>query len=153
MSIPTIPAPLSHLIALYLTALGIFVGLLFMFTPAFHNGSIEYPVWDVVNWFMIVATPLLLLINGARKSGLGHKPGKPVTREFLTANVAWYGTLALVIVTWWNFLFGQFPGNEVGLIINTHLNYYPLMEVAFALISAHAGIYLWNRTMRQASED
>ena len=144
MSIPSVPKPLAMLVAIYLTALGIFVGLLFMFTPAFHNGSLDYPVWDVVNWFMIVATVLVLWVNATRKSQLGHQPDQSVTREFLTANVAWYGTLALVIVTWWNFLFAQFPGNEVGLIINTHLNYYPLMDIGFALITAHAGIYVWN---------
>ena len=153
MSMPTIPAPLSYVVAIYLAALGVFVGLLFMFTPAFHNGTIEYPVWDVVNWFMIVATPLLIWVNAARKTRLRHQPGKPVTREFLSANVAWYATLALVIITWWNFLFGQFPGNEVGLIVNTHLNYYPLMDVAFALVATHAGWYLWQQTITRESED
>lgn len=143
MSANVIPVSINQMAAVYLAVLGVFVGLLLMLTPAFHGGSPNYPVWEVVNWFMMVATPLLLAINWWRKARVGGQPGDPVSREYFAANAAFYTSLGMIIIFWWQFFFGRFPGNEVGLAVNSHVIHYPTMDAVFAILTVHAGIYLW----------
>ena len=66
-----------------------------------------------------------------------------LTRECFAANVAFYTTLGLIVIFFWQFLFGQFPDSETGLAVNSHVIHYPMMDTVFALVAVHAAHYLW----------
>ena len=140
-----VPTPVQQLAAVYLAVVGIFAAFLLMLTPAFHGGSPDYPVWNVVNWFMMVSMPILLWANWSRKSSLGEDGSAAVTREYFAANLAFYTTVGLTIIFFWQFFFGRFPESETGLAVNSHVIHYPMMDTIFALVAVHAAHYLWRK--------
>ena len=43
---------LQRILAVILVATAIVIAVNWVITPIYHNGSAEYPVWKVLNWFM-----------------------------------------------------------------------------------------------------
>ncbi len=153
MSPSTLPTPVTLLVAAYLGGVGLLVAFLLMLTPTFHDGSPDYPVWEVVNWFMLIAMPLLLWVNWTRKSSMGGSGTDPATREYVAANVALYATLGLIIIFFWQFLFQRFPESETGHALNSHIIHFPLMDVAFALLTGQAAHHLWRGSQTEPGGD
>ena len=130
-------------VAVALVVLAVAVGLNLMFTPVYHDGGDAYPVWQVLNWFMAVAVVIALLISYHRSRSGDGGPGDPVTREYLGATAMLLGSIALVIIFYWNWLWTLFPENEVDLAAQSHVNYFPMMDVLFTCVVGSAGCYLW----------
>ena len=134
---------LRRVVAIALVVLAVAVGLNLMLTPVYHDGGDTYPVWQVLNWFMAVAVIVALLISYHRVRSLTGGPTDTVTREYLGASAMLYGSIALIIIFYWNWLWSLFPDNEVGLAAQSHISHYPWMDVLFTCVVGSAGLYLW----------
>ena len=132
-----------RVVAAALVVLAVAVGLNLMLTPVYHDGADTYPVWQVLNWFMAVAVVIALLVSYHRRQSLNGGPNDTVTREYLAASAMLYGSIALIILFYWNWLWTLFPENEVGLAAQSHINHFPWMDVLFSCVVGSAGFYLW----------
>ena len=47
-------------VLLIATAVAVFANLIL--TPVYHDGGADYPVWEVINWFMAASTLVALVV-------------------------------------------------------------------------------------------
>ena len=50
-------------IAAYLVITGVGVAVHLAVTPLYHDGSPDYPVWEIVNYFMAVGVVIVLAVG------------------------------------------------------------------------------------------
>lgn len=134
----------KRLVAVALVAVAVVVGLNLILTPVYHDGGPTYPVWQVINWFMAVAVPIALVVSVHRKRGLAGSGGDAITREYLSATAVLYGSIALVILFYWGWLWTFWPENETGLAAQSHINHFPWVDVLFTWVVGNTGFYLWS---------
>ena len=92
----------ARLLAVYLSVVALAVAVHFIAVPLYHPGGDEpYPIWDVLNYFTGAAVLIALLSSGAVKWRTDAAGGADAV-AFLTANVVFYGVLALGILFFWN---------------------------------------------------
>ena len=58
------------IVAAYLVLTGIVVAVHLAVTPLYHDGSPDYPVWEIVNYFMAVGVVIVLIVGIARKRAI-----------------------------------------------------------------------------------
>ena len=78
----------KRIAALYLvlTALAVFFNLIL--TPVYHDGSPEYPVWKIVNYFMAAGTILALAASFIRRRAAGNPDSE--TGEAVTSHLIYF---------------------------------------------------------------
>ena len=64
---------LKRILGFVLLATAVVVGINWVITPIHHDGSPQYPVWKVVNWFMAFSVLVALIANIARKRAVGSE--------------------------------------------------------------------------------
>ena len=75
---------LKRTLGFVLLTTAVVVGINWVVTPIHHDGSPQYPVWKVVNWFMAFSVVVALIANIARKRAVGSEGAdSPITREYL----------------------------------------------------------------------
>ena len=105
---------LKRLAAIYLIAVALAVALNWLATPIYHDGSANYPIWEILNWFMAVSFPLMLLVNAWRRYEFSLRDrDRTVTREYLETNVALAASVVLNLWFFWNWFGSLFPGRRV----------------------------------------
>ena len=141
---------LKRIFAVVLIATAIVVGVNWMITPTYHDGSNTYPVWKIINWFTGVAVLVSLIVNYTRKRTLGKEASdSPVTREYLEVNLAFYASLLLVPWFFTNFFtYDLFPGNMPTVAMESKDVWWEFIDGAFMLVAGATGFHLW----RDASE-
>ncbi len=142
----------KRLVAVALVAIAVVVGLNLILTPVYHDGGPTYPVWQVINWFMAAAVPVALVVSGLRKRGVASGGTDVVTREYLAATAVFYGSIALVILFYWGWLWTFWPENETGLAAQSHISHFPWVDVLFAWVVGNTGVYLWGGASRQQAD-
>ena len=60
-----------RLLGVFLVVIAIVVAINLMATPLYHDGSEDYPIWKIVNWFMAVGVVVALIVSAMRKRALG----------------------------------------------------------------------------------
>jgi hypothetical protein len=144
---------LKRLLAAFIVGLALVVAVNLMITAVYHPpGSTEYPVWLIINWFMAVAVPLLLVVNSIRKRALAADDGDvPLTRgymrNYLEVNVTFYASIALTILFFWNWLAFWFP-NEPEAVLLIHLGMWPFFHPVYVAVSLATGSHLWRAPSR-----
>ena len=138
-----------RLVAVALVAIAVAVGLNLILTPVYHDGGPTYPVWQVINWFMAAAVPVALVVSGLRKRAVSGTGADAVTRGYLAAAAVFYGSIALVILFYWSWLWTFWPENETGLAAQSHISHFPWVDVLFAWVVGNTGVYLWGGASRQ----
>ena len=122
----------ARLLAVYLSVVALAVAVHFIAVPLYHPGGDEpYPIWDVLNYFTGAAVLIALLASGAAKWRADAAGGADAV-AFLTANVVFYGVLALGILFFWNW-----RGGGDSLIWN-------FIDTGLPLALAAAGRQLWD---------
>ena len=141
---------LQRILAVILVATAIVIAVNWVITPIYHNGSAEYPVWKVLNWFMGFAILVSLIVNFTRKRALRNgEPDSSITREYLEANLAFYASLLLV--PWFFasfFTFNLFPGNMPTVAMESADVWWEFIDGLLILVAGTTGCHLW----RKASE-
>ena len=131
----------KRIVAAFLMLSAIAVGLLLMLTPVFHDGSSEYPAWKILNWFMAVGVIISLVVSFKRR--WSHLTGGgDITVDYLRTNLIWYGTIALTVLFFWEWLWTLNPDSETGDAVTSHLVYFPIVDVLYIVINLSSGRHL-----------
>ena len=124
-------------LAAYLLATAVAVALVFILTPVFHDGSPEYPVWRVLNWFMAVGVAAIVAVSAWRCLGSGG--GDAGSRDRL----ACYGSIALAMLFFWGWFWTLNPESETGAAVISHLVYFPAMDALYVVLALSTARWLW----------
>ena len=130
--------------AIYLIVIAALVGAHWIITPLYDNSSGEYPVWVLLNQFMVVAVIVALGVNVCNKIVSAREGADaPLTGRRVQVNMLFYASIVLTLWFFWNWFFGFFPQNEpvaVGLI---HLEMWTLINPLFVLTTGTTGFSMW----------
>ena len=132
----------NRALAVFLIATAVAVFLNLILTPVYHDGAADYPVWEVVNWFMAAATLVALVVGFMRRRALGD--GEPSTVDYLRVNSAYYGAIVLTMLFFWGWFWTLNPDSETGEAVTSHVIYFPIVDALFVVIALATGRYLWN---------
>ena len=134
-----------RLLGVFLVVIAIVVAINLMATPLYHDGSEDYPIWKIVNWFMAIGVVVALITNAMRKRALGARgTDEPNVREYLRVNLTYYTTIILTILFFWGWFWTLNPDSETGEAVTSHLVYFPIMDSLFVVVCLATGRYLWN---------
>ncbi len=134
-----------RIVGIYLIVTAVAVGLLLMFTPLIHDGSPEYPLWEILNWFMAAGVVLILAINLRRRiMGLAGGTDASSKLDHLQVNIVYYATVALTILFFWEWFWTLNPASETGDAVTSHLIYFPIVDVLFVVLALSTGRHLFN---------
>ena len=87
----------KRVLAVYLLAVGLAVAVNFVATPFYHDGeSTDYPVWDILNWFMVAAMVIAVAASFVEKRR-SCQAGDDLKRH-LDANVPFYASAVLLLL-------------------------------------------------------
>ena len=128
--------------ALFLVAMAIAVALNLILTPVYHDGSPDYPVWEIMNWFMAAAVLVALIANIMRKRSLNKETTGAL--DYLRASITYYGAIALTMLFFWGWFWVLNPDSETGEAITSHIVYFPLIDTLFTIVALATGCHLWS---------
>ena len=98
---------LKRICGLFLVLIAVATAVHTVAEPLYHvssEGQPYSPLWDILNPLMAVAIVLGALFGYSRKKAADSEGGSgAVTREFVAANVQFYGFLFVGILFFWNF--------------------------------------------------
>ncbi len=139
---------LIRLIAVCVVAIGALTGLHFIATGIYHDGSPNYPLWKLWDWFMAASfVPMILAtLNDkmAMQRDFSSEDG-PVTRRYLEANVLFYAVVGLAISFFWNWLWGFNPGSEGEWAQEAHVQVWAAFHPVYAPVAIAIGLRLWRK--------
>ena len=132
----------KRLLAGFLVLVAVAVVLNLILTPVYHDGSPEYPVWRILNWFMAVGAFVTLVVGYLRRRALGS--GGASTLEYLRTSMAYYGAIVLVMLFFWGWFWTLNPDSETGDAVTSHLIYFPIVDALFVVVALTTARHLWN---------
>ncbi|MCY3656104.1 MAG: hypothetical protein OXG95_05780 [Chloroflexi bacterium] len=112
-----------------------------MLTPVYHDGGADYPVWEVINWFMAASTLVALVVGYMRKREQAGE--EPSVIEYLRVSFAFYGAVVLTMLFFWGWIWTLNPDSETGEAVTSHVVYFPIVDALFVVIALATGRYLW----------
>ena len=125
---------------LVVTAFAVFFNLIL--TPVYHDGSPDYPVWDIINWFMAAAVIISLVINFRRRFAIGDWRYSDL--ENLLISTTYFASIALAMLFFWEWFWNLNPDSETGEAVTSHIIYFPLVDTLFVIVALSTGRFLWN---------
>ncbi len=131
----------KRILAVFLVATGIAVAALLIATPLFHDGSPDYPAWNVLNWFMAAGVLIVLVVSCLRKHAGGSD--EPAVTEYLRLNLVYYGAIALTMLFFWEWFWSLNPDSETGDAVTSHIVYFPLVDALYTALALSVGRRLW----------
>ncbi len=135
---------LKRVLAVIHIVLAIAVGLNWIATPLYHDGSDSYPVWEFLNYFMAAAVLVALIVNFLSKRALDReKSDGSLNRPYFEANLAFYASIVLALWYYWNFFGSLFPETESAAVGLIHLEMWTLINPLFVLTTGVTGFRLW----------
>lgn len=134
---------IKRVLAVFLVVIGVIVALNLILTPVYHDGSPDYPIWRIVNWFMAAGVLIALVVNLWRRRTLAKDAS---ILEYVRTSVAFYGTIVLTMLFFWEWLWTLNPESETGDAVTSHLVYFPIMDSLFVVIALATGGHLWSDT-------
>lgn len=140
----------------YLVLVALAVGLHTILESPYHtydSAALYGTIWDILDWFMAVAFLLLLGFGYQLKRSLSDKDDtSSVSREYVTANTLFYGSLYFAILFFWNWFMHLNPaavmpdGGIVRLI-------WLVVDPGLVLLAGAMGIHLLRDTVTQTTEE
>ena len=136
---------MNRILAVFLVATGLAVAVHLMVTPLYHDGSAEYRVWEVMNWFMAVGVVAMLVVSYLRKRSLGDRRAEGSgTLEYVRVSLVYYGAIVLTMLFFWGWFWTLNPGSETGDAVTSHVVYFPFVDALYAVLALSVGRRLWN---------
>ena len=132
---------LRRILAIYLLVAAFAVFFNLILTPVYHDGSADYPVWKILNYFMAAAVVISLLVNFRRRFAIGD--WRYTDLENLLVSTTYYASIALAMLFFWGWLWVLNPDSETGDAVTSHIFYFPLVDTIFVLVTLTTGRYLW----------
>ena len=134
----------GRILAVYLVVTALAAAVLLIVTPLIHDGSADYPLWKIFNWFMAVGVVVMLVISFVRKRAQGNKGGGS-DLESARVSLVYYGAIVLTMLFFWEWFWTLNPSSETGDAVTSHLVYFPLVDVLYAVIGLSIGRRLWQK--------
>ena len=132
---------LKRILAVFLVLTAVAVALNLILTPVYHDGSLEYPVWRILNWFMAAAVLVALVVSYLRRRTLGN--GEASTLQYVRASMVYYGAIVLTMLFFWGWFWTLNPDSETGDAITSHIVYFPIVDALFVVVALATGRHLW----------
>ena len=134
-----------RLLGVFLVVIALVVAVNLMATPLYHDGSEDYPIWKIVNWFMAIGVVVALIVNTMRKRAMGvGGDNEPSVREYLRVNLTYYTAIILTILFFWEWFWTLNPDSETAeAAVTSHMVYFPIMDALFVVVCLATGRYLW----------
>ena len=114
----------KRVLAFFLVAIGLAVALNFVLTPVYNDGTTDYPVWRILNWFMVAAALVMLVVGFQRRRDPERSDVSAV--EYLRGTFAYYGAIVLTMLMLWEWYWTLNPASETGDAVTAHLIYFPI---------------------------
>lgn len=124
---------------LLLMAIAVFGNLIL--TPVYHNGSADYPVWDILNWPM--AAGVIIAMIAASHRNRAAKAADPDSMRSLRASLVFYGAIVLTMIYFWNWFWTLNPDSETGGAVTSHLVHFPMTDALYTVMGLVTAKYLW----------
>ena len=135
---------LKRLLGVVHIVLAVVVGVNWIATPIYHDGSIDYPVWMFLSFFMAPAVLIALIVNFLSKRALDREESDgALTRQYFEVNLAFYASIVLALWYYWNFFGTLFPETESAAVGLIHLEMWTFIDVLFVLVVGVTGFRLW----------
>ena len=131
------PIILARLIGVYLVLTGIAVAVLLMITGLIHDGSTDYPLWTIMNYFMALGVPIMLILTFLHKWRLD--PENTDNYACAIAHGLFYGAVALTMLFFWQYFWLLNPESETGEAVTSHLIYFPVMDAIYTVLALIIG--------------
>ena len=131
----------KRVLAAFLVATAVAVVLNLILTPVYHDGSPEYPVWRILNWFMAAGVLVALVASYLRRRIEGS--GGASTLKYVRASVIYYGAIVLTMLFFWGWIWTLNPDSETGDAVTSHLIYFPIVDSLFVVVALSTGCHLW----------
>ncbi len=137
---------LKRAIGIFLVLAGVAVAVHLIVEPLYYTSTEaapSSPLWHTFHPVVIAIVVLTLMFGYMRKRDAGHGwDGAMVTREFLSANVIFYGSLVVGILYFWNWFNDINPaftaiGGDVVTVTWT------IVGVALPPLAAATGVSMW----------
>ena len=123
-------------------ATAVAVALNLILTPVYHDGSSEYPIWKIMNWFMAAAVLVSLVVGYQRRRALGSVEASAI--EHVRTGVTYYGAIVLTMLFFWGWFWTLNPDSETGDAVTSHIVYFPIVDSLFVVVALSTGRHLWN---------
>ena len=105
----------TKIVAAYLVIVGLAVFLNLIATPLYHDGSLDYPTWKILNWFMTVAVPIILVVGFLRKRILDRAGEDGAsTLDHVRGSFVFYGGIVLAMLYFWGWFWTLEPRQRDG---------------------------------------
>ena len=131
----------KRVLAVFLVVIGIAAAALLIVTPLTHDGSPDYPVWKMLNWFMAAGVVIVLVVAFLRKHV--REGDELIVAEYLRLNFVYYGAIALTMLFFWEWFWTLNPDSETGDAVTSHIIYFPIMDALYVALSLSVGRRLW----------
>ena len=131
---------LKRALAVFLVTTAIVVAANLILTPVYHDGSADYPVWKIVNWFMAAGVIIALVTSCLRRRALGAEVS---TLDYVRVTATYYGAIVLTMLFFWGWIWTLNPDSETGDAVTSHLIYFPTVDALFVVIALATGRHLW----------
>ena len=134
-------ATIKRILAVFLVATAATVAINLILTPVYHDGSSEYSVWEIVNWFMAAGVVVALVTNYLRRRSLGTEGVGAI--DYVRTSLAFYGAIVLTMLFFWGWFWNLNPDSETGDAVTSHVVYFPLVDALFVVVALATGRHLW----------
>lgn len=136
---------LKRLSGIFLVLVAIAVAIHTIVEPLYHvsaQGQPYSPLWDILDPLMALAIALGVLFGYRRKKAADREDGSAgVTREFVAANVQFYGFLCVGILFFWNW-FILFSPTFTAAGADTISLVWILIDATLPLLTGAMGMFL-----------
>ena len=112
-------------------------------TPVYHHGSPDYPIWEIVNYFMAAGAVMALATSYLRRRAAGNPDAGTTDRVW--ANVFCYAAIALAMLFFWGWIWTLNPDSETGEAVTSQFIYFPLVDALFVIVTLDAARWLWRK--------
>ncbi|MCY4625084.1 MAG: hypothetical protein OXC99_08815 [Chloroflexi bacterium] len=134
-------AILNKAVAVYLMLTALAVAVLLIITPLIHDGSDSYPLWEVLNYFMVPGVLAVLVANYLCK-----RRQDASDRSDLAGSLVFYGAIALTMLFFWEWFWTLNPNSETGNAAISHTVYFPLVDALYTVLALTTGRELWRES-------
>ncbi len=131
----------KRFLAFFLVATAIAAALNLILTPVYHDGSPDYPIWSILNWFMAAAV-LVCMVEAFLQSRVPANESDG-TLERVQRSALFYGAIVLTMLYFWEWFWTLNPESETGDAVTSHIVYFPIVDALFVVVSLAVGRHLW----------
>jgi len=134
---------LKQIVGAILTIVGVAVAIHTVVEPLYHVSTDEQlysSFWGILNPLMVLSIILGLIFGYIRKKNL--EGGDAITREYLAANIQFYGLLFVGIMFFWNYFNYYYGPKFIAIGADTQSLVWILIDASLPLLLGAMGISL-----------